>query len=111
MAGVNTSVQGYNLFAYCFNNPVNLDDSNGNWPKWAKSTLRVVATIFINAIITPVVISVSPDPISLTLVGLANTVGPSVAAAIPSKQKHYSRNENNIDFPDKYNEEFFNNIE
>ncbi len=44
MAGVNTSVQGYNLFAYCFNNPVVLDDSNGNWPKIVKNTAKLVAT-------------------------------------------------------------------
>ena len=24
------------MFTYCFNNPVNLDDSEGNWPKWAQ---------------------------------------------------------------------------
>lgn len=27
------SVHGYNLFAYCFNNPVNMNDSSGSWPK------------------------------------------------------------------------------
>ena len=25
----------YNLFAYCFNNPVNLSDETGTWPRWA----------------------------------------------------------------------------
>ena len=28
------SVAGTNLFAYCCNNPVNMTDSTGNWPKW-----------------------------------------------------------------------------
>ena len=27
---------GYNQFAYCFNNPVNMSDDSGNWPKWIK---------------------------------------------------------------------------
>jgi len=27
---------GYNMFAYCFNNPVNMSDSSGNWPKFMK---------------------------------------------------------------------------
>jgi len=34
VSGVNGPIIGYNLFAYGFNNPTNLDDSSGNWPKW-----------------------------------------------------------------------------
>ncbi len=26
----------HNVFAYCMNNPVNMDDPSGNWPKWSK---------------------------------------------------------------------------
>ena len=32
MSGVNGSLHGYNLYAYCFNNPVSYTDSEGNWP-------------------------------------------------------------------------------
>ena len=28
------NVQGTNMFAYCFNNPVNMSDYDGNWPEW-----------------------------------------------------------------------------
>ena len=28
------SVQGKNLYQYCFNNPVNMEDEDGGWPKW-----------------------------------------------------------------------------
>ena len=28
------TVQGYNVFSYCFNNPINLSDPAGNWPKF-----------------------------------------------------------------------------
>ena len=31
------SVQGYNLFAYCMNNPVNMSDPTGNWPEWLRN--------------------------------------------------------------------------
>ena len=34
IAGVGGDIKGYNLFTYCFNNPVNMDDGNGNWPSW-----------------------------------------------------------------------------
>lgn len=33
ISGVGGDFLGYNQFAYCFNNPVNLEDSSGNWPK------------------------------------------------------------------------------
>ena len=32
IASAGSSVQGHNLFAYCFNNPVNMSDSSGYWP-------------------------------------------------------------------------------
>ena len=32
--GANGDLNSYNLYAYCNNNPVNMYDSNGNWPKW-----------------------------------------------------------------------------
>ena len=46
MAGNAGSLQGYNLFAYCFNNPVNLTDSEGNWPKWVKGVVNIVSGVF-----------------------------------------------------------------
>ena len=33
ISGIGGNVLGYNLFAYCFNNPVNYSDPTGNWPK------------------------------------------------------------------------------
>ena len=50
IAGVGGSVQGYNLFAYCFNSPVNMSDSSGHWPQWIKDAANWVN----NNIIQPV---------------------------------------------------------
>ena len=36
ISGVGGDIRGYNQFAYCFNNPVNLTDSTGDWPKFLK---------------------------------------------------------------------------
>ena len=42
LSDVGGDILGYNLFAYCFNNPVNMDDPSGNWPKWLSGALNVV---------------------------------------------------------------------
>ena len=34
MAGVGGDLHGYNLYAYCFNNPINMVDGFGSWPSW-----------------------------------------------------------------------------
>jgi RHS repeat-associated protein len=39
----------YNLFAYCFNNPVNLSDETGTWPSWATKLAIGIGAIVIGA--------------------------------------------------------------
>ena len=41
------SVQGYNLFTYCFNNPVNLSDETGHWPQWLKDIGNAAKNILV----------------------------------------------------------------
>lgn len=36
---------GCNMYAYCFNNPVNMDDNGGNWPKWMKNVSKKVKSV------------------------------------------------------------------
>ena len=48
------SVKGYNLFAYCFNNPVNMDDQYGSWPQWIKDTFKWVAKNVVKPIVNTV---------------------------------------------------------
>ena len=45
MSGVASNLIGFNLFAYCFNDPINMNDQDGNWPKWLTGTLNVVAGV------------------------------------------------------------------
>ena len=44
LSGVGNDIRGYNLFAYCFNNPVNTTDSNGDWPRWITAAVGAVMT-------------------------------------------------------------------
>ena len=43
ISGVGGNPLGYNMFAYCGNNPVNREDSFGNWPKWLTGVVNVVS--------------------------------------------------------------------
>lgn len=38
-------IAGYNLFAYCINNPVNMSDHSGEWHKWIQKGIRVARNI------------------------------------------------------------------
>ena len=42
IAGVGGDVSGYDLFEYCFNNPVNMYDDEGTWPKWIERAAKIV---------------------------------------------------------------------
>ena len=42
VAGVGRELNGYNLFSYCMNNPVNMTDDSGNWPKWIENAANKI---------------------------------------------------------------------
>ena len=45
------SVQGKNLYQYCFNNPVNMEDEDGGWPKWVTQVAIGVGAIVIGVVV------------------------------------------------------------
>ena len=45
VSGTGESVQGYNLFLYCHNNPVNMNDHSGNWPNWIKNVVNAITSV------------------------------------------------------------------
>ncbi|MGI6745877.1 MAG: RHS repeat-associated core domain-containing protein [Acutalibacteraceae bacterium] len=50
--GGNDHMLENNLFAYCFNNPVNMTDEDGQWPSWATKVLIGAGAIVLGAAIT-----------------------------------------------------------
>ena len=52
--GGNDHILENNLFAYCFNNPVNMVDEDGTWPSWATKVLIGAGAIVLGAAITAV---------------------------------------------------------
>ena len=78
IAGVGGSIQGNNMFAYCFNNPVGMEDESGNWPKWIKQVGKYAKKV-VDVIVKIATISV--DPIGRTVAVVA----------------HYNRNRLNKD--------------
>jgi len=57
ISDVGGNALGYNLFAYCFNNPVNMDDPTGQWPKWIGKAIAVVAVAAV--VVAAVAVTVS----------------------------------------------------
>ena len=50
IAGVGGEVLGYNMFAYCMNNPVNMSDPTGSWPKWIETAASWLNNTFIQPV-------------------------------------------------------------
>ena len=51
VSGTGGEILGYNMFAYCMNNPIKNSDDNGNWPKWATKVLIGVGAIALGALV------------------------------------------------------------
>ncbi len=72
LAGVGDSVQGYNLYAYCFNNPVSASDSEGEWPNWRKLASGVMTAVTgMVAVAAVATASACASPILLATVAVA----------------------------------------
>lgn len=85
ISDVGGEILGNNMFAYCFNNPINMYDSTGGWPQWATialgvaaATLAVAATVFTLGALAPAAAC------TLTVIGMSYGVSYTTAATIAS---------------------------
>ena len=76
ISGVGGDIQGYNQFTYCFNNPVNMSDPTGNWPKWLKKAVKVIG----KTIETVTSLALSPFKATRSSVEVGTGIGATVSA-------------------------------
>ena len=69
ISDVGGDVQGYNLFSYCFNNPVNLSDPFGNWPSFSRIFTGVAIAAVAVAAVAAVVATAGAAAPALALAG------------------------------------------
>lgn len=63
------NVQGANMFAYCFNNPVNMSDPTGNWPKLSTIFAVVAVAAVAVAAVAAVVVTCGAAAPAMAVVG------------------------------------------
>ncbi|MCL2599460.1 MAG: hypothetical protein FWD76_06110, partial [Firmicutes bacterium] len=67
---------GLNLYLYCFNDPINAKDENGDMPEWLKNTLFiaaavvVVAALVVGAVVTDVTLFVALTVVTFGTTGI-----------------------------------------
>ena len=52
-------VLGFNLFAYCINNPVNMSDPTGHWAEWLETAVKIASVVIAVAAVVVMVATVS----------------------------------------------------
>ena len=82
IAGVGGEVLGYNMFAYCMNNPVNMSDSTGNWPKWATKLVAAVAVVAVVAVVAAVTVATAGAGTAIAAVAVGAAKGAAIGFAV-----------------------------
>ena len=76
ISDIGGDVRGCNVYAYCFNNPVNMADSSGTWPSWS----QIFTGIAIAAVVVAAVaVTVATCGLAVTALAVA---GGGVAGGI-----------------------------
>ena len=68
----------YNLFAYCFNNPVNTSDETGAWPSWAKKVAAAVAVVAVVAIVAAITVATAGAGTAAAVIAVGAAKGAAV---------------------------------
>lgn len=76
--GADGSMLSYNLFAYCFNNPVTLSDDAGSWPNWLKKAVAAVAVVAVVTVVAAVTVATAGAGTAVAAVAVGAAKGAAV---------------------------------
>ena len=82
IVGVGGEVLGYNMFAYCMNNPVNMSDPSGSWPKWATKLVAAVAVVAVVAVVAAVTVATAGAGTAIAAVAVGAAKGAAIGFAV-----------------------------
>ena len=70
------------MFAYCMNNPVNMSDPSGNWPKWATKLVAAVAVVATVAVVAAVTVATAGAGTAIAAVAVGAAKGAAIGLAV-----------------------------
>ena len=82
ISDVGGDVLGYNIFAYCMNDPVNLSDEDGNWPKWATKLAIGAAIVATVAVVTAITVATAGAGTAIAAVAIGAAKGAAIGYAV-----------------------------
>ena len=71
----------YNLYAYCFNNPVNMYDDMGYWPNWLKKAVSAVAVVVAVTVVAAVTVATAGAGTAAAVVAVGAAKGAAIGMA------------------------------
>ena len=78
MSDVGGDIRGYNLFAYCMNNPVNMSDHTGNWPSWATKLVAAVAVVAVVAAVAAITVATAGAGTAAAVIAVGAAKGAAI---------------------------------
>ncbi len=78
MSDVGGDIRGYNLFAYCMNNPVNMSDPTGNWPSWATKLVAAVAVVAVVAAVAAITVATAGAGTAAAVIAVGAAKGAAI---------------------------------
>lgn len=78
VSGVDGDIRGYNLFSYCFNNPINLSDDSGSWPNWATKLIAAVAVVAVVTVVAAVTVATAGAGTAAAVIAVGAAKGAAI---------------------------------
>ena len=79
------NINQYNMFAYCFNNPVNMYDDAGTWPDWASIAKKIaggVAAVAVGAVVVAATAATGGAATAFAAAAVAGLKAAAVSGAV-----------------------------